>query len=148
IRAGRSYTEPGVFAVRLGSDEHRVGFRRVHPTQHELYLGFAMGYHRFSGCSGELDAIQVFWPDSAGKFPFEVGCDLALPTPTAARSRIATARTAAVAAAVGNYNSELMMGVDWIPCRVEAGYTREEMCELVRNEARHFRTNGSSMATI
>jgi len=24
---------------------------------------------------GELQAVQAFWPDASGKFPFEVGCD-------------------------------------------------------------------------
>jgi hypothetical protein len=62
----------------IGGDEHQVGFRRVHPTQHEFYLGFAMGYCRSIGRSGELEAMQAFWPDSHGNFPFEVGCDLAV----------------------------------------------------------------------
>ena len=75
IHAGRSYAEPGVYTVRLGGDEHQVGFRRVHPTQHELYLGFAMGYCRDIGRWGELEAMQAFWPDTGGKFPFEAGCD-------------------------------------------------------------------------
>src|SRR5438445_354173 len=34
------------------------------------------------------------------------------------------------------------MGVDWIPCRVEADSPKEELCELVRREALHFRTGG------
>jgi hypothetical protein len=76
IRAGRSYAEPGVYTVNLGEDEHRVGFRRVHPTQHPLYLGFAMGFLTNIGRIGELQAMQAFWPDRQGKFPFEVGCDL------------------------------------------------------------------------
>jgi hypothetical protein len=76
IRGGQSYAEPGLYTVGIGDDEHRVGFRRVHPTQHELYLGFAMGYCRYIGRIGELEAVQAFWPDRAGKFPFEVGCDL------------------------------------------------------------------------
>src|SRR5262249_53986273 len=38
IRAGKSYAEASVKSVIIGGDEHRVGFRRVHPTQHELYL--------------------------------------------------------------------------------------------------------------
>jgi hypothetical protein len=76
MRAGRSYSEPGVFSVAIGDDQHQVGLRRVHPTRHELYLGFAMGYHRHIGRSGEFQAMQVFWPDGVGKFPFEVGCDL------------------------------------------------------------------------
>lgn len=78
IRAGRSYSDSGVHTVRIGDGEHQVGFRRVHPTQHELYLGFAMAYCTHIGRMGELEAVQAFWPDSNGKFPFEVGCDLAV----------------------------------------------------------------------
>jgi len=78
IRAGRSYAEPGIHTVSLGGDEHRVGFRPVHPTQHELYLGYAMGYCQYIGRIGELEAVQVFWPETAGKFPFEAGCELAM----------------------------------------------------------------------
>src|SRR5262252_8079945 len=44
IRVGKSYADPGVCIVSIGGDEHQVGFRRVHPTQHELWLGFAMGF--------------------------------------------------------------------------------------------------------
>ena len=76
IRTGKSYAEPEVYTVRLGGTEHRVGFRRVHPTQHPLYLGFAMGFLTNVGRIGELEAMQAFWPDGDGKFPFEVGCDL------------------------------------------------------------------------
>jgi hypothetical protein len=75
IRAGRPFTQQGAYTVALAED-HRVGIRRVHPTQHPLYLGFAMGYCTYLGRIGELEAVQVFWPDSGGKFPFEVGCDL------------------------------------------------------------------------
>jgi hypothetical protein len=78
IRTGKSFAEPGLYSVNLGGDEHRVGFRRVHPTQHPLYLGFAMGFLRNVGRLGELQAMQGFWPDSARKFPFEVGCELAV----------------------------------------------------------------------
>jgi hypothetical protein len=39
------------------------------------------------------------------------------------------------------------MGVDWIPCRVETGCSNEELCEIVRREAIHFRTGGFSMAS-
>jgi hypothetical protein len=35
-----------------------------------------MGYCRHLGRIGELEAVQVFWPDKNGKFPFDVGCDL------------------------------------------------------------------------
>jgi hypothetical protein len=76
IRAGRSYAEPSVHTVTIGGDEHRVAFRRVHPAQHELYLGFAMGYCRYIGRIGKLEAMQAFWPDRTGRFPFEVECEL------------------------------------------------------------------------
>jgi hypothetical protein len=78
IREGRSFSEPGVHTVNVGGGEHRVGFRRVHPTQHPLYLGQAMGFLRNIGRIGEVEAMQAFWPDQAGKFPFEVACDLAV----------------------------------------------------------------------
>ena len=78
IRSGKSYREPGVYTVNLGGDEHRVGVRRVNPTQHSLYLGFAMGFMRRIGRPGELEAMQAFWPDHHDKFPFDAGCDLAV----------------------------------------------------------------------
>jgi len=78
IRSGRSFVEPGVATITLGGGEHRVGFRRVHRTQHPLYLGFAMGFMTNIGRIGELEAMQAFWPDSQGKFPFDAGCDLAV----------------------------------------------------------------------
>lgn len=78
IRAGRSFAEPGVGEIDVAGNEQSIGFRRVHPTQHALYLGFAMGYCRYVAQQGDLEAMQVFWPDDNGKFPFDVGCDLAV----------------------------------------------------------------------
>jgi hypothetical protein len=73
---GRRFAEPGIETVRIAEAEHRVGLRQVHPTQHRVYLGFAMGFCRLIGRVGELEAMQVFWPDRNGKLPFEVGCEL------------------------------------------------------------------------
>lgn len=78
IRAGRSFADPGVHGIRFGDEVRRVGFRRVHPTQHAPHLGFAMGFLTGIGRIGELEAVQVFWPDVEGRFPFDVGCDLAV----------------------------------------------------------------------
>jgi hypothetical protein len=78
IREGRSYAEAGVHTVDLAGVEHRVGFRPVHPTQLPLYLGFAMGFLTNVGRIGQLRAMQAFWPDRTGKFPFDVGCELAV----------------------------------------------------------------------
>lgn len=76
IRAGKAFAEPGVYTLDIRGADHRVGFRGVHPTQHPLYLGFAMGFCTNIGRIGELQAVQAFWPDETGKFPFDVGCDL------------------------------------------------------------------------
>ena len=78
IQRGQTYTENGVRTIELGGDKHQVGFRRVHPTQHPLYLGFAMGFLTNSGRIGELSAMQAFWPDDKGRFPFDPGCDIAV----------------------------------------------------------------------
>jgi hypothetical protein len=78
VRSGQSYAEPGIYTVAIGEGRHRVGFRRAHPTQHPVYLGYAMGFLTNIGRMGELEAMQAFWPDAAGKFPFEAGCELAV----------------------------------------------------------------------
>lgn len=75
IRAGENFASAEVRTVRIGDADHRIGLRRVDPTRHPLYLGYAMGYCRYIGRWGELEAMQVFWPDSRGKFPFEAGFD-------------------------------------------------------------------------
>jgi hypothetical protein len=37
-----------------------------------------MGYCTNNGRIGELEAMQVFWPDEQGRFPFDRGCDEAV----------------------------------------------------------------------
>jgi hypothetical protein len=49
--------------------------RTVHPSQHELYLGFAMGHVRHMAKAGSLSAIQVLWPDRSGSFPGDHTCE-------------------------------------------------------------------------
>jgi len=34
-----------------------------------------MGFMTNIGRIGELEAMQAFWPDRSGKFPFDVGCE-------------------------------------------------------------------------
>ena len=73
IGKGRSFAEAGKYegVVRKGE----IGIRVVDETQHELYLGSAMGYCRERGQIGKLRAVQVFWADRVGEFPFERGCE-------------------------------------------------------------------------
>ena len=51
-----------------------VAVRPVHQSQSQMYMGFAMGHMRITGKPGQLKARQVFWPDTAGRFPYESGC--------------------------------------------------------------------------
>src|SRR5262245_20346365 len=66
INSGETFDEPAVHPDVLGL---RIGIRRVHPTQHPLYFGYAMGYCRYIGKPGGLNAVQVFWPDRRGEIP-------------------------------------------------------------------------------
>lgn len=78
IQSGATYSSDGIRTIDLGGDKHKVAFRRVHPTQHPLYLGFAMGFLTNLGRMGELEAMQAYWPDANGKFPIDVGCDISV----------------------------------------------------------------------
>ena len=76
IRGGRSFADPGAYEGVLA--QGFIATRRVHPSQHESYFGYAMGYCRERGRIGALAAVQVFWPDRVGRFPFERECDEAV----------------------------------------------------------------------
>lgn len=71
IGEGTRFDAPGEYDV-LGVI--RVATRPVDSTQHEFFLGYAMGYFREQGRPGGLQAVQVFWPDKDGRFPFMRGC--------------------------------------------------------------------------
>jgi hypothetical protein len=70
---GQSFARPDSYDGVL--EGYPIAIRTVHPTQHELYLGYALGHCRHAGHIGGLKARQVFWPDKQGRFPFDVGCD-------------------------------------------------------------------------
>jgi len=78
IRAGERFTSAEIRTIHIGTTVHRIVLRRVDPTQHQFYLGYAMGYCRHIGRWGELYAMQIFWPDGRGKFPFDAGFDCQL----------------------------------------------------------------------
>ena len=73
IRGGRSFAAPSTYDGVLV--DLPIAVKAVHPSQHELYLGYAMGHCRHTGNPGGLMAVQVFWPDKRGRFPFESECD-------------------------------------------------------------------------
>lgn len=75
LDAGMKFNPSSVLELTASGKQFTIGFRQVHESQHPLYLGYAMGFCR--RCSlGELSALQVFWADRRGKFPFDAGCDL------------------------------------------------------------------------
>lgn len=76
IRKGRVFSDAALHGDVLESGS--VAVRLVHPTQHSMFLGYAMGHCRHIGRAGELKALQVFWPDAAGHFPFNRECNPAV----------------------------------------------------------------------
>ena len=76
IRGGRSFASPGSYDGVLV--EFPIAIRAVHSSQHELYLGYTMGHCRYTGNAGGLVAVQVFWPDKQGRFPFDSSCSPAV----------------------------------------------------------------------
>jgi hypothetical protein len=70
LRAGSRYDRPGVYTDEIFASP--IGIRVVDESQHELYLGYAMGFCRRNRI--DLKAVQVFWHDEAGRFPFDAGC--------------------------------------------------------------------------
>ena len=73
IIKGYSYSKPSKYKNVLINE--LIETRCVHETQHELWMGYAMGYWREQRQVGQLKAIQVFWPDNCGRFPFDANCD-------------------------------------------------------------------------
>jgi hypothetical protein len=73
IRTGKRYVDSGTYDGVLNG--YSIGIRPVHESQHEQYLGYAMGFCLRSGHL-DLKAVQVYWPDRHGVFPFEPNCDL------------------------------------------------------------------------
>jgi hypothetical protein len=71
----RSFSKPGIYDGVLDGG-FTVATRPVLEEHHEAYLGYAMGHCRVMGKTGSMRAIQVFWPDSQRRFPFDVACDL------------------------------------------------------------------------
>ena len=76
LRAGKSYASAGRYLGLL--EGLAVTVRPVHPTQHLLYLGYAMAFYRRLGRPEMLRTVQVLWPDSHGRAPCDVGCDPAV----------------------------------------------------------------------
>jgi Domain of unknown function (DUF4262) len=67
IRNGRRFA-PGDFSAEV-LDDCDVAFRGVERRHFDEYLGFAQRIHEGDGFA----AIQMVWPDSKGRFPWDAG---------------------------------------------------------------------------
>jgi hypothetical protein len=87
IRAGKRYASPGLFSDLLTVP---MALRPVDPTQHIFYFGETLGFYRQQGRHGDFTAVQLFWSDARGLFPFDAACD---PAVIDAQPRLYIART-------------------------------------------------------
>jgi hypothetical protein len=73
FRAGKVYRAGNTYeGLLLGCG---VSIRPVHPTQRGMRMGYGVGYYRHVGQPEAFEAVQLFWPDKAGHFPYELVCD-------------------------------------------------------------------------
>jgi uncharacterized protein DUF4262 len=73
LRNGHSFENAKTYMKILKSGA--IAVRSVDSSHHTTYLGYAMGHCRHTRNAGGLQALQVFWPDSAGFLPFDSACD-------------------------------------------------------------------------
>jgi hypothetical protein len=73
VKQGERFKHKGVYEIATAIPT--VAIRNVHPTQIAPHLGYAMGYCRLIGY-GDVHAVQAFWPDKHGRFPFDAGSDM------------------------------------------------------------------------
>src|SRR3954469_7825386 len=71
IVGGRRFDEDGLYDGIV--EGFAIAVRRVHPTWHPHYLGSAQWHRRYLKARGTLQAVQLIWPDKAGRFPWEEG---------------------------------------------------------------------------
>ncbi len=73
MKLGLNYREPGEYTGILKN--LRCAIRPVDPAWHDGYFGQGLWYYEHEGDPDGLEAVQVFWPDSQGRFPWEEGCE-------------------------------------------------------------------------
>ena len=69
VKAGKKYDVEREYGDIL-SNPYKCAFRRVQPKHYHDYLGFARWFYE----NDPFPTLQCFWPDKAGKFPWDEGC--------------------------------------------------------------------------
>jgi hypothetical protein len=72
VQSGRRIDADGLYEGLI--EGYAVAAREVHGSWHAHYLGYAQWHRRYVGKRGTLRAMQLVWPDKAGRFPWEDGC--------------------------------------------------------------------------
>ena len=69
-KSGRKF-ELDTDGADIFADDVKCRFRAVHRSRYAEYVGWAIWFYE-----GEpFPLLQCFWPDAAGKYPWEEGCD-------------------------------------------------------------------------
>jgi hypothetical protein len=72
LRTGTRYATPALYCDLLSAP---MALRSVHPTQHMFYFADTLEFYRLRGGSAEFSAVQLFWSDAGGLFPFDAACE-------------------------------------------------------------------------
>ncbi len=67
IRNGSRFDTDQIASAGMLSDDYATAFRSVHPERIEDIFGMACRVYGHS----QFNAVQVVWPDRAGRFPFD-----------------------------------------------------------------------------
>jgi hypothetical protein len=73
IREGKAFN--GIATCTLL--ELTFDMRSVHETQVGMYFADTVEFHRVARVEKEIEALQLFWPDDAGRSRFDPACDTA-----------------------------------------------------------------------
>jgi hypothetical protein len=72
MRRGGSFREDHSYSGLL--ENYACAFRPVCSEQLPEYFGYAIWYSRYIRAVSGLEAMQCFWPDKAGRFPWKSEC--------------------------------------------------------------------------
>jgi hypothetical protein len=70
VKVGKKYDVAGEYDDIL-RDPYKCAFRFVQKQYYHDYLGYARWFYE----SDPFPTLQCFWPDKAGRFPWDEGCE-------------------------------------------------------------------------
>jgi Domain of unknown function (DUF4262) len=70
VKEGKRY-EPGTDYSDILQEPYKCTFREVHPTHYRNYVGYALWFYE----NDAFPLLQCFWPDKAGRYPWDEGCN-------------------------------------------------------------------------